>query len=123
MFLVKGNDEFVTHCVDAEQFFLDNVHRVDDVVFACCTFEGELCQFMVDSIVKDEPKYYKSFVVLGLEASPFCRYRRSECIKIEGYLLLNLIWWLIAQALSKSFVAFSWMVHYQKDRLHDFLMS
>ena len=24
--LVKGNDEFVTHRVDAEQFFLDDMH-------------------------------------------------------------------------------------------------
>ena len=67
---------------------------------------------MVDTVVEDESKYYKSFVVLGLEASSFSRYCRSECIEIKGDFLLHFIRWLIAQALGKGFVAFSWMVHY-----------
>ena len=67
---------------------------------------------MVDSIVEDESKDYESLVILGLEASSFSRYCRSECIEIEGDLLLHFVWWFIAKALGEGFVAFSWMVHY-----------
>ena len=67
---------------------------------------------MVDSVVEDEPKDYESFVILGLKASSFRRYGCSKGIEIKGDLLLHFIWWLIAQALGKGFVAFSWMVHY-----------